>query len=171
MVIPGITGLVDFPRATRRRPLSRYVLSEFVVQGQLDGPEGDEAELEPAGIAPEIVPFHILIVDDDASIRDTLVGFLEDEGYSVEAARNGAEALQCIARQRPTLVLLDMRMPIMDGWAFAAELRVRGIDVPLIVMTAAPDARVWAQEIGATAFVAKPFDFAELLSKLQGPWP
>jgi CheY-like chemotaxis protein len=112
-------------------------------------------------------PFHILIVDDDVSIRTALVAFLEDEGYSVEAATNGAEALRCIARRRPTLVLLDMRMPIMDGWDFAAELRARGLDIPLVVMTAARDARRWAEEISATAYVAKPFDLAELLSKLD----
>jgi CheY-like chemotaxis protein len=150
-----------------QRAVWSYVLSEFVVQGQLGDPVGQDAESEPAGIMPARPPFHILVVDDDVPIRTALVTFLEDEGYSVESATNGAEALQRIARQRPTLVLLDMRMPVMDGWEFAAALRASGIDVPLVVMTAARDARRWAEEIGATAYVAKPFDLPELLSKLD----
>ena len=105
----------------------------------------------------------ILIVDDDAAIRMTVSEFLQDEGFDVRTASNGREAIAIIERERPTLVLLDMRMPILDGSGFAAELRARGIELPLVVMTAARDARRWAEEINATAYVAKPFDFPVLL--------
>jgi CheY-like chemotaxis protein len=161
-----MTKLVDPPRATIRGERWSDFLEELLVRGQLDDPEKQNAETRPAGLTPVRQPFHILIVDDDVSIRTTLTAFLEDEGYSVDAAINGAEALECVARQRPSLILLDMRMPVMDGWAFAGALRARGIAVPLVVMTAARDARRWAEEIGATAYVAKPFDLPELLNKL-----
>jgi CheY-like chemotaxis protein len=61
-------------------------------------------------------------------------------------------------------VLLDMRMPILDGWDFASALRERGIILPILVMTAAQDARRWAQEIGAAGYVSKPFELLDLLT-------
>ena len=64
-----------------------------------------------------------------------------------------------------------MRMPVMDGWGFARALRERGIKLPILVMTAAQDARRWAQEIDAEGYLAKPFDLLDLLSaveRLQG---
>jgi CheY-like chemotaxis protein len=109
----------------------------------------------------------ILIVDDDPSIRATVTEILEFEGYPVEAAANGAEALRSIERSRPSLVLLDMRMPVLDGWGFARALRERGMRLPILVMTAAQNARAWAEEIGADGFVAKPFDLPELLDAVD----
>jgi CheY-like chemotaxis protein len=152
--------------------LWRYILSELLVEARFDDPgfddpEGSDAELSPLDAPIVRQAIHILVVDDDASIRTTLCAFLEDEGYSVDAATNGVEALRSMARQRPTLVLLDMRMPIMDGWGFARELRARNITVPIVVMTAAWDAQRWAEEIGATAYVSKPFDLSELLAMLD----
>ncbi|MEN9937681.1 MAG: chemotaxis protein CheY [Chloroflexota bacterium] len=105
----------------------------------------------------------ILVIDDDPSIRDVVAAALDDEGYTVLSAANGAEALEVLEQIVPVLVLLDMRMPVMDGWSFARVLRERGIRLPVIVMTAAQDARQWAEEVGASAYVAKPFDLGELL--------
>ena len=105
----------------------------------------------------------ILIVDDDAAIRSTVSEILELEGFTVETAANGSEALITIHRQLPRLIILDMRMPVMDGWVFARTLRKEGVSVPILVMTAAQNARRWAEEIGADAFIAKPFDLEELL--------
>jgi len=109
----------------------------------------------------------ILIVDDDLGIRLSLAALLEEEGYVVETATNGQQALECIERERPAVVMLDMRMPIMDGWSFARELRSRGIVLPIVVMTAARDAQAWAGEIAATAYAPKPFDYPELLAILD----
>jgi len=109
----------------------------------------------------------ILVVEDDFGIRSALVALLEDEGYLVEEAENGVEALVCLERQRPALVLLDMRMPVMDGWQFAQELRARQIEVPLVVMTAARDAQAWAEEIAAAAYVTKPFDHEALITTMD----
>jgi CheY-like chemotaxis protein len=109
----------------------------------------------------------ILVVDDDPSILATVCEILDLEGYPVETANNGAEALQSIARSRPSLVLLDMRMPVLDGWGFARELQERGIRLPILVMTAAQNARRWAEEIGADGFLPKPFEIPDLLDHVE----
>jgi CheY-like chemotaxis protein len=64
-------------------------------------------------------------------------------------------------------VLLDMRMPIVDGWTFARELKARGLSIPTIVMTAAQDARRWAEEVEARGYLAKPFQLADLLAAVE----
>lgn len=110
---------------------------------------------------------HILIVDDEAPIRDLVAQVLGFEGYPVKQAADGAEALQAVDRDRPSLVLLDMRMPVLDGWGFAAELQQRGVDIPIVVMTAARDAQRWSAEIRADAYLAKPFDLGELLETVE----
>ncbi len=105
----------------------------------------------------------ILVVDDDQTILKTVADILGLEGYPVTTASNGVEALQVVERTRPSLVLLDMRMPLLDGWGFARQLRARGLSTPILVMTAAQDAGVWAREIGADGYLAKPFDLTDLL--------
>ena len=105
----------------------------------------------------------ILIIDDDPAIRATVAEILVSEGYSVATAINGADGLRSLEQIDPALVLLDMRMPILDGWGFARALQARGIQVPILVMTAAQDARRWAREINAEGYVAKPFDLLDLL--------
>ena len=105
----------------------------------------------------------ILVVEDDDTIRMTVAECLEMEGYEVTTATNGAEALDILEQTRPALVLLDMRMPVLDGWAFARAAADRGLSLRILVMSAAADARRWAQEIGARGVVAKPFELDELL--------
>jgi two-component system chemotaxis response regulator CheY len=105
----------------------------------------------------------VLVVDDDAAIRETVSTALDLEGYEVSTAADGALALEAVERVRPCLVLLDMRMPVLDGWGVAAALRARGVRVPIAVMTAAADAQRWCDEIGADACVPKPFDLDHLL--------
>ncbi len=109
----------------------------------------------------------ILVVDDDPSILCIVSELLQLEGYWVETAPNGAEALRVIERVRPSLVLLDMRMPILDGWGLAHALRARDLNIPILVMTAAQNARAWAEEIGASGYVAKPFELRELLNAVE----
>lgn len=109
----------------------------------------------------------VLIVDDEADIRATVSAMLKIEGYNVAEAANGADALQAIEDHPPDVILLDMRMPVMDGWGFAAELRRRGYRTPIVVMTAARDAAHWAAEIAAAAFVAKPFGFDDLIIAVE----
>ena len=113
----------------------------------------------------------ILVVDDDPDILSTVSDILEFEGYTVERAMNGAEGLKVIDRIRPWLVLLDMRMPVLNGWDFARTLKEQGINLPILVMTAAQDAQRWAHEIGAEGYVAKPFDLNDLLLAIEGQKP
>jgi CheY-like chemotaxis protein len=109
----------------------------------------------------------VLIVDDDASIRETVRDILDFEGYAVRTAENGAEALRILERTAAAVILLDMRMPVLDGWGFARAARERGLDVPILVMTAAADARRWCDEIGADGCVPKPFDVDEMLDAVS----
>jgi DNA-binding response OmpR family regulator len=109
----------------------------------------------------------ILVVDDDPEILAMLRDFLESEGLVVRTAANGAEALEALDEVAPALILLDMRMPVLDGWAFAQRVRERQLGYPIVVMTAAESARAWAEEIGATGYIAKPFDVNELLQTIE----
>ena len=110
---------------------------------------------------------HVLVVDDEPDIRATVSAMLEIEGYAVTEAANGADALHRVEERAPDVILLDMRMPVLDGWGFAAELRRRGHRMPIVVMTAARDAAHWAGEIAASAFVAKPFGFDDLITAVE----
>jgi CheY-like chemotaxis protein len=110
----------------------------------------------------------ILLVDDDESILTTVELLLAEEGYAVVVAANGREALQRIAAQRPCLILLDMKMPVMDGWAFAAAYhKLPGPHAPIVVMTAAHDSQQRAAEIRADGVIAKPFDVIHLLDLVR----
>jgi CheY-like chemotaxis protein len=113
----------------------------------------------------------ILVVDDEPDIRATVQAMLEIEGHVVGLAANGADALAAVERDPPDLILLDMRRPVLDGWGFAAELRRRRLDIPVVVMTAARDAARWASEISAPAFVSKPFRFDDLLTAVERARP
>ena len=107
----------------------------------------------------------ILVVEDDDGIRDLVDLVLSSAGYEVLTAPNGAAALQVVGQTRPDLVLLDMRMPVMDGWEFARQYRARPEPhAPILVLTAARDAAVRAAEIHANGYLGKPFDMQELLT-------
>ena len=109
----------------------------------------------------------VLVVDDDTSILDTVSSILSGEGYDVISASTGEEALAAVARTKPLVILLDMRMPVMDGWAVARALRAQGIKVPIVVMTAAESAKRWADEVGAEGYLAKPFGLDALLDTVE----
>jgi two-component system, chemotaxis family, chemotaxis protein CheY len=117
---------------------------------------------------PEVL---VLVVDDEADIRATVSAMLQIEGYEVAEAANGADALAAVERHPPDLILLDMRMPVLDGWGFASELRGRGHRIPIVVMTAARDAARWAGDIAAAAFVAKPFGLDDLITAVESARP
>ena len=112
----------------------------------------------------------ILVVDDDPTILATVSEALDLEGFPVVTATNGAEALDEVTRHRPSLVLLDMRMPVLDGWDFMRAVRERGLTLTVVVMTAAADASRWGREIGAQAVLAKPFELDELVRAVEQVW-
>lgn len=108
----------------------------------------------------------VLVVDDDATIRSLLEVTFETEGLDVETARNGAEAVAAALAEPPAVVVLDVMMPVMDGWAAAERLRddERTKDVPIVFLTARTqdDDLRRGRELGAVAYVTKPFDVADL---------
>lgn len=106
----------------------------------------------------------VLVVDDNADMVEVMELMLGQAGYSVRSASNGEEALEAVAARMPDLVLLDLLMPVMDGWQCARELRSRyGRAVPIVVVTAAEHARASAAQIGADEVLSKPFEVSLLL--------
>jgi two-component system chemotaxis response regulator CheY len=114
-----------------------------------------------------VMPDHVLVVEDNDGIRTTMRQLLEFEGYAVETAANGVQALEAIERNTPAVMLLDMRMPVLDGWGVARALHEQGRRVRTIVVTAAENARRWCAEITADGCVGKPFDMDVLLTEVQ----
>ena len=110
-------------------------------------------------------PQQVLVVDDDEGIRELMVMALSSIGYEVVSAPEGAAALHLLATARPAVILLDMLMPIMDGWEFARLYEQRpGPHAPIIVLTAARDAQARAAEIKADAWLSKPFHLDALFA-------
>jgi CheY-like chemotaxis protein len=111
----------------------------------------------------------ILVVDDEAAIRLAIAELLETEGYVVDAARDGAEALEAMHRNRPALAIVDLMMPVLDGWTLLRTCRSDPAlaDVPVIVMSARLDAQQAAVTAGARACLIKPFDVNLLLTALE----
>lgn len=111
----------------------------------------------------------VLVVDDEHYIVDLLADLLEEEGYRVDRAYDGVDALEAIARSAPDVVVADVMMPRLDGLSFVGRLRERGDPIPVVLMSAA----VTPRNPGVT-FVAKPFDIDHMLSViadiLQGPF-
>jgi two-component system, chemotaxis family, chemotaxis protein CheY len=158
-------------------------LSVADFDGWLRGQLGDEARRERQAVqrlrrelagnpaAPEAgarETASVLVIDDDASIRDFLEAALSDAGYRVRTAENGAVAMDAVGGFGPDLILLDMRMPIMDGWAFTHVYRDRPPPhAPIVVMTAALDAAQRAAEVAADGYLAKPFSLEELTDVVQ----
>jgi DNA-binding response OmpR family regulator len=110
----------------------------------------------------------VLVVDDDPMVRDTLRQMLADEGYVVDAATDGSDALACVHAARPDAILLDLMMPGMNGRQFLDELRAAReyAHVPVLIMTAVHGLELNLPAIGASEVVEKPFDIDELLNKV-----
>ena len=112
----------------------------------------------------------ILVVDDDDSIRDLLEAFLGDEGYLVVSAIDGAQALELVTDKLvPDLMLLDIGMPVVNGPEFVARYRriCEPPHAPIVVITARGDGERIAKEIGAEAFVTKPFELEDLAAVVK----
>jgi two-component system response regulator TctD len=107
----------------------------------------------------------VLLVDDDQDILEAL-GLALEESYEVIPARHGAEALRILGQTQVDAIVLDLMMPVMSGSDLLRVLRARGDRTPVLVASAGTDLRVRSAEIGADAFIAKPFEIAELEAKL-----
>jgi DNA-binding response OmpR family regulator len=110
----------------------------------------------------------VLVVEDDTDLRQTIQWMLEDEGFLVETAADGREALDRATQHKPSLVILDMGLPIIDGNGVAAGLRsTYGNTVTILTMTADSRAAEKAQRIGAIGYLSKPFDLDTLLDAVR----
>ena len=113
------------------------------------------------------MPPHILVVDDDPSIRTVFQLALESEGYNVAVAEHGKAALDRISERAPQVILLDIRMPVMDGRTFADEYHSQpGPHAPIVLVTARSQTDLPIDNIGAAAILLKPCDINLLLAKV-----
>ena len=110
----------------------------------------------------------IMIVDDDKNICELLRLYLAKEGYDTHIANDGEAAIQMFEKQKPSLVLLDVMMPRMDGWEVCRRIRALG-DTPVIMLTAKGETfdKVLGLELGADDYVVKPFDTKEVVARIK----
>jgi two-component system, chemotaxis family, chemotaxis protein CheY len=104
----------------------------------------------------------ILVVDDDPDLREFLRLMLTSMGFEVTSAANGQEALDVMKGHCPDLILLDMKMPVMNGWEFCRALEGCSARPPIVVLTAAPDPAARAAEAHADGWLGKPFEYGDL---------
>jgi len=129
-----------------------------------------------AGVAAKEGRARVLLVDDDPEILEATGQVLREWGYSVDEARDGQTALSLARGSRPDLMLVDLMMPVMDGWTLIGRLREEKVaeNVPLIVFSADRDAREKAKKLSADAALRKPFELEELqdvVERLLRPKP
>ncbi|TKA08414.1 response regulator transcription factor [Actinacidiphila oryziradicis] len=114
-------------------------------------------------------PARILIVDDEPAVREALARSLEFEGYLVDTATDGMDALEQLEHDHPDLILLDVMMPVLDGLAAARRIRAKGDTVPILMLTArdAIGDRIVGLDNGADDYLPKPFAGDELLARVR----
>jgi len=112
---------------------------------------------------------HILVAEDDRNIRNGLVDTLESEGYKVQTADDGQQALDMFAERKFGLVMLDVMMPRKSGYDVCREIRMTNQDVPIIMLTAKGEEidKVVGLQLGADDYVTKPFGVHELLARIE----
>ena len=114
---------------------------------------------------------HILVVDDELDNRNVLEVMLKSEGYVIESAASGAEAMALMAQRAPDLVLLDVLMPGMGGYELAYKIKSNSVtkNSPVIMVTALDDreAKMFGLSAGAEDFLSKPIDRAELCTRVR----
>ena len=111
---------------------------------------------------------NILVVEDDKNISDLIHMYLVKEGFDVRIAGDGGKALEEFQKKEPDLILLDIMLPVMDGWAVCAKIRETS-KVPIIMLTAKSEVfdRIQGLEMGADDYIVKPFEMKELLARIN----
>ena len=174
-------GSATLPASSPRRDGSQYAVSEALQASLMRSealpttvptgrsttavnPPGGQAQASTGGK-------HVLVVDDSPSVRRVVGNMLKQNGWEVQLARDGVEALEMITRETPAAVLLDIEMPRMDGYELMATVRSQEQyrKLPLVVLTsrAAAKHQQRAMQLGANAYVVKPYQDEELLNILK----
>ena len=111
---------------------------------------------------------NILVVEDDRNISDLIRMYMEKEGFEVRSAYDGGKAIEEFEKQAPDLVLLDIMLPVMDGWAVCRKIRETS-KVPIIMLTAKGEVndRITGLEMGADDYIVKPFEMKELSARIK----
>ena len=111
---------------------------------------------------------NILVVEDDRNISDLIQMYLVKEGFEVRIAADGGKAIAEFQKSVPDLILLDIMLPVMDGWAVCAKIRETS-KVPIIMLTAKSEVfdRIQGLEMGADDYIVKPFEMKELLARIN----
>lgn len=112
-------------------------------------------------------PVRVLIVDDEPAIRHAVEGALVDEGFVVATAPDGAAALAALETTRPDAILLDLRMPVMDGYAFLEAYQARPEPRAAVIICSTASNVAGLMGMGAAAYLRKPFDIDELIDVIQ----
>ncbi len=110
----------------------------------------------------------ILVVDDEKNICELLRLYLEKEGYSVVTAYDGGQAVSAFQKEAPDLIILDIMLPVLDGWQVCREVR-RTSEVPIIMLTAKGETfdKVLGLELGADDYIVKPFETKEVIARIK----
>ncbi len=109
----------------------------------------------------------VLIVDDNPSIRGMLADALQSCGYTVVEAADGQEALDVAQLSRPALILLDLNLPVLSGFSFVDTVQERGVDAPILLVTADPRAPQVARNTQVVGYFPKPFELGSLLGAVE----
>ena len=117
-------------------------------------------------------PQKVLVIDDDDDLAEVVRQVLRDSGYSVATVRHGAAALELVRHISPDLILLDLTMPIMDGWSFVGQYRRGGKSgARIILLTGNPQAPEIARNLGADGYLSKPFEIDDLIGVVTRELP
>ena len=120
-------------------------------------------------VRDEIV-WRVLVVEDDEAIALVIQDLLESEGFEVRRARNGRAGLTLLHNFEPHVIVLDLMMPVLDGWGFRAEQRElpsRLSQIPIVILSGARDAATAASDLAASALVVKPFALDALIDAVR----
>lgn len=114
-----------------------------------------------------IAPVHVLVVEDDATVSEIIVRYLEREGYSVESVEDGETALERMALSEPDLIVLDVMLPRLSGFDVCRRLNLSRIPVIILTARGEENDRIMGLEVGADDYVVKPFSPRELVARIR----
>lgn len=168
-----ILKIRDRLRELRLKGLSLSQIADQLASARADGP-GMGIFRAMGGVAPARDPNRptkVLVVDDEEDVRSTLCEFLGEHGFAAVEAADGEEALAKSFTEKPDLILLDLRLPKVDGYQVCQTLKGNPITsvIPIIMVTAlnATPQKVMGMEYGADDYIEKPFDLEELLARIR----